>query len=288
MNDDVRLMIAGATVAVALAATLLVWAIIDIGTNGLARYRRIFTERTHFSLRELFLFIEPSRLFVLNLAAMLLSAVLAWALTRSLLLALLAAVVVAFMPRVALRYLHRRRLDKMEQQLPDALMMLAGGMKAGVSMTQAIQQLVLEAQPPVSQEFDLMLREQRLGVPLDEALDNLHGRVPLQSVTLTVSAMRIAGETGGQLAETLERAAQTLRSKLAMEGKIRALTSQGKLQAIVVGALPVFLILVLNEMEPEAMHLMFTTQAGWATLVVIALLEFFGVLIIRKIVDIDV
>ncbi len=288
MNDDVRLMIAGATVAVALAATLLVWALIDIGTNGLARYRRVFTERTHFSLRELFLFIEPSRLFMLNLAAMLLVAVLAWAVTRSLMLSLLAAVALAFVPRIVLRFLHRRRLDKMEQQLPDALMMLAGGMKAGVSMTQAIQQLVLEAQPPISQEFDLMLREQRLGVPLDEALDNLNGRVPLQSVTLTVSAMRIAGETGGQLAETLERAAQTLRSKLAMEGKIRALTSQGKLQAIVVGALPVFLILVLNEMEPQAMHLMFTTRAGWATLVVIALLEFFGVLIIRKIVDIDV
>ena len=100
--------------------------------------------------------------------------------------------------------------------------------------------------------------------------------------------MRIAAETGGQLAETLERASQTLRTKLAMEGKIRALTSQGKLQAIVVGALPLFLMYVLNKMEPEAMNLMFTTRMGYATLAVIALLEIFGVLIIRKIVDIDV
>ena len=134
----------------------------------------------------------------------------------------------------------------------------------------------------------MVLREQRLGVALDEALENLNERVPLQSVTLTVSAMRIAAETGGQLAETLERASQTLRSKLAMEGKIRALTSQGKLQAIVVGALPLFLMYVLNKMEPEAMNLLFTTRMGYATLAVIALLEFFGVLIIRKIVDIDV
>ena len=116
----------------------------------------------------------------------------------------------------------------------------------------------------------------------------MNDRVPLQSVTLTVAAMRIAGETGGHLAETLERASQTLRNKLAMEGKIRALTSQGKLQAWVVGALPLFLMYVLDKMEPEAMHLMFTTQVGWATLVVIGLFEFFGVLIIRKIVDIDV
>jgi tight adherence protein B len=73
-----------------------------------------------------------------------------------------------------------------------------------------------------------------------------------------------------------------------MEGKIRALTSQGKLQAWVVGALPLLLMVVLNKMEPQAMNLMFTSRAGWASLVVIGLFEFFGVMIIRKIVDIDV
>lgn len=288
MNQSTQFIVIGATLAVALAATLLIWSLIDIGTNGLARYRKVFTERAQFNLRELFLFIEPSRLFMLNLAAILLAVVLVWSFSGSVVLALMAAVVVAFMPRWILRWLHQRRMEKLEQQLPDSLMLLAGGMKAGVSLTQAIAQLVLESPPPVSQEFDLMLREQRLGVSLDEALENLNARVPLQSVTLTVSAMRIANETGGGLAETLERASQTLRSKLAMEGKIRALTSQGKLQAVVVGLLPVFLIVVLNRMEPEAMALMFTTQTGWATLVVLALLEFFGVLIIRRIVDIDV
>lgn len=225
---------------------------------------------------------------MLNLAAMLLVGVAAAVLTNSITLGLAASVVTAFVPRFILSWLRRRRMDKLEQQLPDALMMLAGGMRAGVSLTQAVQQLVIESQPPIAQEFDLVLREQRLGVPLDQALDNLDARVPLQSVTLTVSAMRIAGETGGQLAETLERAAQTLRNKLAMEGKIRALTSQGKLQAWVVGALPLFLIFVLMKMEPQAMGLMFTTPIGWATLAVVALLEFFGVLLIRKIVAIDV
>src|SRR5205814_10052248 len=107
-----------------------------------------------------------------------------------------------------------------------------------------------------------------------------HGRVPLQSGALTVSAMRIDAGTGGQLAETLERASQTLRSKLAMEGKIKALTSQGKLQAIVVGALPLLLMVVLNKMEPAAMSLMFTTPTGYATLAAIAPLELLGVVIL--------
>ena len=282
------LLVMAASAALALAFGLLTWAVADVGLKGLSRYRQIFTERTQFSLRELFLFVEPERLYVINLALMLIVGASVWLISSSMVAGAASSVVTAFMPRIGLRWMRRRRMDALEAQLPDALMLLAGGMKAGVSLTQAIQQLVLETHAPLSQEFDLVLREQRLGVALDEALDGLRQRVPLQSIILTVSAMRIAAETGGQLAETLERASHTLRSKLAMEAKIRALTSQGKLQAIVVGALPVFLIVVLTRMEPAAMNLMFTTQMGWATLVVIVLLEFFGILIIRKIVDIDV
>jgi len=288
MNPGSQDAVTAVTIAVAVAFTMLVWATFHIGSTGLARYRRLFTERTNVGLRELFLFIDPTRLFMINVSLMLLVAPLTWFLSGSVAPAVAIAVLAGVGPRFALRWMRQRRMEKMEQQLPDTLLMLAGGMKAGVSLTQALGQVVLEARPPVSQEFDLVLREQRLGVTLDDALQNLNERVPLQSVTLTVAAMRIAGETGGHLAETLERAAQTLRNKLAMEGKIKALTAQGKLQAWVVGALPLFLMFILNKMEPEAMHLMFTTQMGWATLVVIGLFEFFGVIIIRKIVDIDV
>jgi tight adherence protein B len=288
MNPTMNVIVMAVTIGVAVAITLLTWSLVDIGTNGLARYRRLFTERTHFNMRELFLFVEPQKLFALNVGVMLLVCAATWVLSRSVFLALGLMLITAFLPRFLFRYLHRRRLDALELQLPDTLLMLAGGMKAGVSLTQAIQQLVVESRPPVSQEFDMVLREQRLGVSMDVALDNLNRRVPLQSITLTVSAMRIAVETGGQLAETLERASQTLRTKLAMEGKIRALTSQGKLQAWVVGALPMVLMYALNKLEPAAMNLMFTTLPGYATLAVIFLLEFFGVLIIRKIVAIDV
>ena len=288
MNPSNHVIVTAVTVCVALAIALLTWSLFDIGTNGLARYRRLFTERTHVSMRELFLFVEPQNLFALNLGTMLLVCALSWMLSQSVFLAIGLMVGMAFVPRFLLRYLHRRRLDALELQLPDTLLMLAGGMKAGISLTQAIGQLVLESRPPVSQEFDLVLREQRLGVSMDVALDNLNARVPLQSITLTVSAMRIAVETGGQLAETLERASQTLRTKLAMEAKIRALTSQGKLQAVVVGALPMVLMYALYKLEPAAMNLMFTTTMGHATLAVIFLLECFGVMIIRKIVAIDV
>jgi tight adherence protein B len=286
MNETLMLTMFGA--GVALAVGLLVWSGIEIGSGGMARYRQTFTQDAHFRLRELFLFIDPHRLYALNVALVLIAGLGVWVVSGIFLFGAAVAVIFALVPRFALRFLRHRRLDKFEEQLPDALQVIAGGLRAGTSLSNAIHQLVRESRPPISQEFDLMLREQRLGVALDESLEHLGARVPLQSTTLVVSAMRIANETGGSLAEALERAAQTLRSKIAMEGKIRALTAQGKLQAWIVGALPLGLMFILNKMEPEAMNLMWATRLGWATLAVIALLEFFGVLLIRKIVAIDV
>ncbi len=288
MSLATELGLLGTTAALALAAGMLAWALADIATLGFLRYRRVFTEHTRFGLRELFLFVEPEKLFVLNLGFMLLCAVVVLALTSSWSAAMLAGAVCAWLPRQALRVLRQRRMDALEQQLPDALLMWAGALRSGVGLSQALAQYVQDAVPPLTQELDLVLREQRIGVSLDEALDNLGQRVPLQSVTLVVSAMRVATETGGPLTEALERSSATLRNKLLMEGKIRALTAQGRLQAWVVGCLPLALLAALQRLEPQAMELLYHSPVGWATLVVVGLLELGGVWLIRRIVAIDV
>ncbi len=184
--------------------------------------------------------------------------------------------------------MRKKRLHQFEEQLPDALMMLAGGLRAGSSLNSAIQHLVMEAPNPMAQEFSLMLREQRLGVSLEQSLNNLARRIPTPTTVLVISAMRIATETGGSLAETLERTAHTIRCRLQIEGKINALTSQGKLQAWVVGLLPILLMLVLNQLEPEAMSLLWNSRLGWGTLAIIGFLECLGIYFIRKIIAIDV
>jgi tight adherence protein B len=281
-------MILAFTVGIGLATSLLVWALFEIGVSGLTRYRETFTEHANVRLRELFLFVDPSRLYALNFGILILGAMVTWFLTGNLVMTLPVVAILLVLPRILLARLRQQRLDMVEQQLPDSLLMLASGMRSGASLTLAMQQLVRESKPPLAQEFELMLREQRLGVALDEALENLHERLPLQSIALVVAAMRIANETGGGLAEALDRAAQTLRSKIAMEGKIKALTAQGKLQGLIVGLLPVGLIWVLSKMEPEAMSKLWTTNIGYATIAAIVLLEFFGMMIIRKIVAIDV
>ena len=275
-------------IVVAITIALFVWALVDISGRLLQAWRERFTRETGFHLRELFLFVDPARLYVLNLALTLLGAGAAWLLTGSMLVALAVAVVLVLSPSLVLRWLRARRIDQVEQQLPDALQMLAGTARAGLSLPAAIRQVSTELAPPLQQELLLVQHEQRLGVSLDDALENLARRIPAQPVKLMVSAMRIANETGGGLAETLERTATTLRSQHTMELKIRALTAQGKLQAWVVGLLPVFLLWVLHRMEPEAMAQLWTTQLGWGVLAAVIVMEFIGVLLIRRIVAIDI
>lgn len=283
--DTLLLLISGVA---ALSATLLAWLAIDIGSATLRRYRAGFTERASFQAAEFFLFIDPRKLFAANLAVMVLGGMLVWLASGSALLALPTFLALGLLPRLLYRHMRKRRLRQFEEQLPDALMVLSGGLRAGIGLSSALAQLVAESRPPLSQEFSLMLREQRLGVPLEQALHHLSLRVPTQSTVLITSAMRIASETGGGLAETMERTAATVRSRLQMEAKIGSLTAQGKLQAWVVGALPLLLMLILDKMEPQAMAMLWHTRLGWATLAVIAGFECMGIYVIRKIVAIDV
>ena len=276
------------TLVVALSAALLAWFAVDLGTVTLAHYRAQFTKRAKFRAQEFFLLVDPKKLFAANLAVMALGTLLAWMLTGSVLLAVPVFFALAMLPRMGYAWMRKRRLRQFEQQLPDALMMLCGSLRAGASMSSAIQQMASEAQNPLAQEFSLVLREQRLGVSMEQSLNNLSRRVPTQTTVLVVSAMRIASETGGGLAETLERSSHTIRSRLQMEGKIEALTAQGKMQAWVVGSLPILLMLVLNQMEPDSMAMLWHSRIGWATLVVIAFLETMGVYLIRRITAIDV
>jgi len=271
-----------------IGVVLLVSFVFDAGVRALVRHRASATERVRSSLLELFLFLDPQLLYVLAAALCLTMALLLQLATGNLILSLASAGATAVLPMAVLLVLKRRRRQRMQEQFPDTLLMLSGALKSGSSLSTAMHQVGPELPAPTSQELAIILRELRLGVLLDAALEGFGQRMALPSVDLAVAAMRIAHDAGGGLAEALERAASTLRSQLAMESKIRALTSQGKLQALIVGLLPVVLLLILLHMEPAEMSLLFSTRMGLATLVSMAVLEVLGVYVIRRMVSIDV
>lgn len=253
-----------------------------------ADYQKGFTTNASVTLQEMFLFIDPQRLFFVNILVVLFVPVLVWLLTGKVALAILVTAVALILPRFLYGVLKRRRLEKLVEQLPDALNMMAGSLRSGASLAIALDLVASEAEVPLNQELSLLLREQKLGISMEDAMQGMAKRLRLEEVELFVSAVTISKSVGGNLAEVLERLAQTLRSKAVMEGKIKALTAQGKLQGIVVGLLPIVMILVLNYLEPEAMAPLFNTWYGWVVIGVIVVMLIIGGIFIRKIVSIDV
>jgi tight adherence protein B len=272
----------------ALAMTLGCFVLTRVFRSGSARFQDSMTAMARGNLADLFIFVDPRRLWLLTLAAVIAIPSAVLLITGNPVMTLIVAVLVMAGPQVMLKVLRKRRNHKLARQMPDGLASLAGALRAGLSLPQALASLAEQQPAPFCQEFELVVRKQRMGMPLDQALAELEARVPGNEVSMFVTAVRIARELGGNLSESLERLADTLRRKLAMEDKILALTSQGKIQGWIVGLLPIFLAGVLYMMEPEAMTPLFTTTIGYVVLAAVAVLEFIGFLVIRKIVNIEV
>lgn len=275
---------------IGISATVLVAAILllRLSASGFAGYHRNFTQRSEGALREAFLFVDPERIFRYLLAGALVLPAALWYLSGSFVPALLGLGVIFVLPRLSYAVMARRRKALILVQLPDAMLMLSSAMRAGTSLQTALDIVVKETPAPLAQELGVVAREQRLGVALEDALDSMATRLKLEDLDLIVAAMTIAKQVGGNLAETLDRLAGTLRAKQAMEGKIRALTSQGKLQGLVVGALPIVLVVAFWMMDPVSMMPMFTKWWGWCVVALIVLLEAAGGFMIKKIVSIDI
>jgi len=259
-----------------------------LGRRFAQRHRERFERAVGARMRESFLFVDTARLFVLQHLAAAAATLAAWVLSGYWQMALLVALGAGALPSLLLRRLRRRRLEAFRQQMPDLLMLVAGGLRAGSGLGQALGQAAAEIELPARQELGLLLREQRLGVGLDEALGGLARRMPIEETTLFASALRIGAESGGSMAATLESLAEAMRRKLAIEGKIRALTAQGRLQAWVMGALPAVLAVLLFLVEPVAMRALVDTWQGWAVSATVVALQAAGVAMIRRIVAIDV
>ena len=264
------------------------WGVQLAVADALKRYRAMFTETARVDMSDLFLFFDTERLWGVNLLLACAASAVSGLLLQSVTAGLVAGVAWLWVPSRAVRWLKRRRLQRFDGQLPDALLALAGALGAGASLQSGLTQVVAEGRSPLAQEFGLMLREQRFGVSLNDALAHLDARVPTEATHLVVAAMRIAADTGGNLAETLARIAGTLRARLQIEGRIKVMTAQGRLQARVVGELAPKSLEDEARMLQWSMRQLWTTATGGAVLAVIVMLELAGLWLIRRIVAIDV
>jgi tight adherence protein B len=265
-----------------------VWLILKWADRKLLQQRDHLAEEASTTLADMFIFLDPQKMFRYNLLAMFVLPAVVFFVTANPMFALIALVLTFVLPKYYVRMLRTRRYKILEKQLPDALLMITGAMSAGASVNIAIESMVKEQRPPIAQEFELLLRELRIGVDYDTALQNMEKRNPIADFALVIAALRISREVGGNLAEILNSLADTLREKQTMEGKIASLTAQGKIQGVVMTGLPLLVMLGLSQIEPVAMHPLFTTWIGWLTLTLIGTMEIMGYFFIRKITAIDV
>ena len=172
------------------------------------------------------------------------------------------------------------------EQMVDALTLLSNGIRAGLSMPQAIGMVVDEMPAPISQEYNLMLQQNRLGVPLEECFDNLVKRVPTEDNDMFVSGVNILRETGGNLAETFDTIVLVIRERIRVQQKVDQYTAQGKFQGFTIAAMPFAIGGIFYLSDPNSMTPLFTTIIGNVFLVLALGLDAIGLFIILKIVKI--
>lgn len=253
-----------------------------------SRRARQVGEDTEAELAQLFVFISTRRL--LGFAAGSVAVVAAAGIWLEAPVAALVPVcaVLVLLPRIATSVLRGRRQRRLIAQLPDALQLLSSLLKSGQGLMGALSQLTSRQPDPLGAELRLVLSECRLGVPLERAMNALNGRIGANDLRMLSTLLHTHRELGGNLSEAMERLASTLRARLAMEARIQSLTAQGRVQGVVVGLLPLFLIVILSFMEPAAMRALYSTAPGLACMAVIVTLEISGFLMIRRIVRVDV
>ncbi len=287
MSTNTLVMIGIAVLAFAALALLFLLFMHALG-YGAQKQRQKLKETSEQELADLFVFVDYNKLFYAQVGILVLVPIAVWVLTSNPVFTLAAVVVPFLLPAIVVRRLRKRRLKHFVSQFPDALMTLAASLKAGTSIAVALENLVNETKPPINQEFAIMLRSQRLGMSFEESLKVMEERLPVPEFSMFSAGVRIARETGGNLADMLESLADTLYRKLQVEGKIEALTAQGKIQGMVMAGLPIGIMLILSFMEPQMMHPLFHTLPGWIVLAVVGFMVFMGWLGIRKITNIDV
>jgi tight adherence protein B len=193
-----------------------------------------------------------------------------------------------FLPRWYLSFRHKQRLKNFDAQLSDALNLMVNSMRAGYSTLQAMEVISREMPAPISTEFGRVVLEMQLGVPFDDAMDNLLRRVPSADLDLVVTAMSVQREVGGNLAEVLDAISFTIRERIRIKGEIRALTAQGRVSGYIITFLPFGIVGFLYLYNPEFIMPMFTEPCGWMMMGTGLVLIVIGYYAINKIVNIEV
>ena len=234
------------------------------------------------------LHITPSRLMMFSGMAAILAAMASSVVSASILLMVSAGLVAAAVPFIHVYWKRKKRFDAFLEHLPDALDLMSRALAAGHAFSESMHMVSAEMPEPIATEFRKTYEEQNLGLSLKLALENLTQRIPLLDLRMCVTAVLIQRETGGNLAEILEKVAYTIRERFRIMGDLKTLTTSSRMSAWILCGLPIFVTFAITFLNPDYMTVFWKDQRGHYLIGVAMLLQVTGMLIVRKILRIKI
>jgi tight adherence protein B len=232
--------------------------------------------------------LKVSNFFFLSLVAGIVAGYAAMLVLHEAALALLAFTGAGLLPLVVVLGKRSRRMKLFSEQFPDALDMIVNALRAGFALGGAIQMVAEEAPEPVATEFRILFEEQKLGLDVRQAMLNFADRNASTDAAIFATAVMIQRDTGGNLAEVLEKIAYVIRDRYRILGDVRTFTAQGRLSGFILALLPIFLGITISIISPGYMDHLFEDPLGSVLITVAVVLQVVGFLTIRKIVNFKV
>ncbi len=234
------------------------------------------------------LHITPSRLLMFSGMAGILGALAVYMLSANLLLVIPCGLVAATVPFIHVWWKRKQRFDQFLEHLPDALDLMSRALSAGHAFAEALHMVSTEMPEPIATEFRKTYEEQNLGLSLKLALENLMQRIPLLDLRMCVTAVLIQRETGGNLAEILEKVAYTIRERFRIMGDLKTLTTSSRMSAWILCGMPIFVAFAVTVMNPDYMSVLWKDQRGHYLIAAAVIMQVTGMLIVRKILNIKI
>jgi tight adherence protein B len=248
-----------------------------------AMFRKLEQKLDHAGLE-----ISVDRFLIFALMGIILSAVIVYMLFYKALFALMAAICFIIVIAAVLHYRKVQRTEKITEQLPNALMMIARSLRAGHSMNSAIELVGLETPSPLGSLFKTAYDQQKLGLNITDALTGMLERVESLDLRFFVTTISINSDLGGNLSETLDKLAETIRQRFQIRRQVKVYTAQGRLSGYVLACLPIFMFFAIYILNPPYVMLLITEKKGNYMLITAAAMQIVGSLVIRKIINIRI
>lgn len=186
------------------------------------------------------------------------------------------------------KWLDERRRAKFNEQLPEALSTMSNALRAGLAVSQAFDAVIANGEKPISDEFAILVQQLHVGMSFENAMEAMAKRVGSDDLALVTTALIVARRTGGNVTEIFDKIADTIRARMRVERRVRTLTAQGRMQGLIVSAMPVFLAVIMTIIKPRLMIPFLCSLTGVVCIVATVVLITLGWLVIRKIIKIDV